>query len=183
MTKPVDNVTLFIATQPFAPSDGERWSSYFEWANIPGLEEIVGLDSMLCPRIVTEFVDEDWEHMVCEDYRLGYFHHLEYLRDRVKDVSRRNILGLYRNPDTHLEMPPGPGFMFCGYDLIEEMTQISAINNCGGFPETFQNCELNQFGLIGNFVRASEVRRLLQINNPQGPHANCELYAIWRLQG
>jgi hypothetical protein len=45
--------------------------------------------------------------------------------------------------------------------LIEESTQISARNNCGGFPDVFANAELNRFGLMRDFQRASEVRRLL----------------------
>ena len=146
------------------------------------LIELVSLDDILCSPIVTEFVDEDWEHNVQENYRLSYFYDLEYLIRRVAGVSRRNILGLYRNPDAPIEAAPaGRDFVFMGYDLIEEMTQISALTNCGGFPETFSNDELNKYGLIFEFARAREVRELLPVHNPDECHANCEMYAIWRL--
>ncbi|MDB6036069.1 MAG: hypothetical protein JWM16_6407 [Verrucomicrobiales bacterium] len=176
-------VPLFIATEAFAHTDGGGWTAYFEWAKIPQLVEVVGLDSILCRRIVTELNDEDWNHIVCEDFRLGYFLHLDYLKRRTQHVARKNILGLYRNPVLHIETPPGPGaFRFLGYDLIEERTQISALTNCGGFPEVFQNDELNRFGLIEDFNRASEVRQRLLESYPEEAHADCELYAVWRLE-
>jgi len=173
---------LFIATERFDPSDGEKWQSFCQWAEIPGLVEVVSLDSLLCPHVVKELRGEDWHHIVCEDFRLDYFYHLDYLKERIQDVSRRNILGLYRNPETDTVHAPAPGdFKFVGYDLIEEQTQISALTNCGGFPDVFSNNELNRFGLIDRFHRARAVRRLLAGRHPEEPHAQCELYAIWRL--
>jgi len=173
---------LFIATERFDPSDGERWQKYCRWAKIPDLVEIVSLDCLLCPRLINEPHGEDWRHVVNEDFRLDYFLHLDYLMQQIEEVVRRNILGVYRNPETHVESPPASGdFRFVGYDCIEEATQISALNDCGGFPDVFANDELNQFGLIQEFDRASEVRRLLAERHPNEHHAQCELYAIWRL--
>jgi hypothetical protein len=127
-------------------------------------------------------LDEDWKHIVCEDFRLDYFYDLEYLLKRVRSTKRRNILGLYRNPDVHISSPPAAlDFSFLGYDLIEEMTQISALTNCSAFPDAFANNELTSHGLITHFCRAEEVRRLLAQLHPKEPHAQCELYAIWRL--
>jgi hypothetical protein len=174
--------TLFIATVRFNPSDGSRWQSYYEWANIPQLAEVVSLDSMLCPRLITEIRDEDWNHIVCANFRTAYFLDLEYLKRKVQGISRRNILGLYRNPDLHVMDPPSPeDFRFVGYDLIEEQTQISALTNCGGSPDVFSNDELNSVGLIEDFHRGHEVQRLLAQQYPEEPHAQCELYAVWRL--
>jgi hypothetical protein len=173
---------LFIATERFDAADGEKWDRYCEWAKIPSLTELVSLDSMMCPHVITDFTDEDWNHIVCEDFRLSYFHHLDYLKLRVQGRSRINILGVYRNPETHITTPPASAsFSFVGYDLIEEMTQISALNNCGGFPDVFRNDELNQFGLLEDFARATEVRRHLRERYPNESHAGCELYALWRL--
>src|SRR5438874_2238777 len=93
---------LFIATQRFDPTDGEKWLGYCEWAKIPGIVEIVGLDTLLCKHLVCEFSDEDWLHNVHEDFRLNYFYDLDYLMRRVRELPRKNILGLYRNPDHHI---------------------------------------------------------------------------------
>jgi hypothetical protein len=173
---------LFIATERFDPSDGEKWQAYCQWAKIPGLVEVVSLDRILCAHLIKEFQEEDWHHIVCEDFRLDYFFHLDYLKQRVQHVPRRNILGLYRSPEVHIAAAPAAGdFGFVGYDLIEEQTQISALTGCGGFPDVFRNDELNRFGLVDGFERACEMRRLLAERHPEEPHAVCEMYAIWRL--
>jgi hypothetical protein len=173
---------LFIATERFDPTDGEAWRNYFEWAKIPALTEVVGLDGSLCNSIAGELQDEDWSHIVNEDFQLRYFYHLDYLLKRTQSIKRRNILGLYRNPEVHIAKAPATGdFKFIGYDLIEEQTHISALTNCGGFPEVFSNEELNSCGLISQFERAREVRKLLAEKHPEEPHAQCELYAVWRL--
>lgn len=169
---------LFIATERFDSFDAEAWQSYFEWAKIPALTEVVSLDISLCPPVVVELS----EHVANEDFRFGYSFHLADLLLRVQSSPRRNILGLYRNPDVHIAKAPAPGaFSFMGYDLIDEQTQISALTNCGGFPDAFDNDELNQCGLIEKFGRAREVRRLLAEKYPEEPHAQCEMYAVWRL--
>jgi hypothetical protein len=173
--------TLFIAVEPFDPSDGERWQNYFQWANISSLNEVISLDSMLCPHIIKQIQDEDWAHIVNADFRLDYFLDLEYLLKKVAQSPRKHILGVYRNPEAHIKRPPAESFHFVGYDLIEETTQVSALTNCGGFPDSFSNEELNKFGLIDNFDRAAEIQRNLKEKNPDEPHADCELYAIWKL--
>ena len=148
MTKP-----LFIATERFDPTDGEKWQKYFEWAKIPALKEVVDLDGCLCPNLLKEIQDEDWDHIVNADFQLRYFYHLDYLLSRVQSIRRRNILGLYRNPETHITQAPAKDFAFIGYDLVDEQTHISALTNCGGFPDSFSNEELNQYGLISQFER------------------------------
>jgi hypothetical protein len=171
---------LFIAVTPFDPSDGEAWRKYCEWAKIPNLTEIISLDSILCHRLINEFQDEDWPHIINENFRLNYFRELAYMLRRVADVPRKRILGVYRNPDFHISQPPADDFVFIGYDLIEETTQISALTNCGGFPDSFSNAELNRYGLIEKFDRAEEIHQSLPKLHPEEPHAHCELYAVWK---
>jgi hypothetical protein len=173
---------IYIATERFDSTDGEKWGKYFEWAKIPNLTEIIGLDSTLCPRLPQETSDEDWAHVVNEEFRTDYFLHLDYLIKRIQTQPRRNILGLYRNPNVHVSESPASGdFIFMGYDLIEEQTQISALTNCGGFPDVFSNGELNNCGLILDFNRAAEVKQLLAEKHPEEPHAQCEMYSVWLL--
>ena len=173
---------VFVAREKFGPWDGEKWEKYIAWAKIPNLTEIVGLDSLLCPRLLNKIEDEDWSHIVNEDFHFSYFGDLDYLLKRVANIPRRNILGLYRNPNAPVQTPPAAGdFVFLGYELIEDQTQISALTNCGGFPESFTNDELNQFGLLKSFARACEIQRHLAKFNPEEHHAQCKRYAIWRL--
>jgi len=172
---------LFIATERFDSSDAARWEAYCKFAKIPALKEVVSLDALLCERLVKEIEDEDWPHIVNENVSLGYFYNIEYLLKRVAQVKRRNVLGLYRNPREHVSTAPAANFVFVGYDLIEEITQISALTNCGGFPDVFSNRELNHYGLLQDFSRTHEVKQQLAKKHPKEPHAQCELYAVWRL--
>jgi hypothetical protein len=174
---------VFIATERFDPSNGEAWRKYFAWAKIPALKEVVSLDMCLCGNLVKKLTDEDWKHIASENcFGSGFFKDLDYLLRRVQNEERRNVLGLYRNPAEHISTAPLNGdFTFVGYDLIEDATQISALTNCGGFPDAFSNEELNGCGLISEFERASEVKRLLLEKHPEDAHADCEMYAIWRL--
>lgn len=167
-------------TQRFGPwSSG--WQRYFEWAEIPQLTELVSLDGMLCPSLIDFETAEDWNHGVQVGERFEYSD-LEYLLKRACACADCNVLAVYRNSPRHIDaLPTSRQFAFAGYDLIEDLTRISALVNCGGFPESFSTSELNHFGLIDSFERASTVRESLARNNPQEAHAQCEVYAIWRL--
>lgn len=66
--------------------------------------------------------------------------------------------------------------------MIDEQTQISALTNCGGFPDVFGNEELNQFGILDDFDRALYVRRSLAERHRGESHTRCEMYALWRLK-
>src|SRR3954468_4987036 len=131
---------LFAANTPFNREDAERWRSYCDWAKITSLKrEVLTLDTILCPQLPRRLIDEDWAHIVNADHRLDHFYDLNYLLGRVRDAPRKNIFGLYRNPVNHISQSPADGFVFVGYDLIEEQTQVSALTNCGGFPDVFSN--------------------------------------------
>ena len=169
----------FTARRKF-DSASEQWESYLEFSKIPGVIEIVGLDSTLCPLILEEFDDEDLEFF-SEDCGCGAFTNLEYLLKRIGGVDRCNVLAVIREPSEHIEHLMEPGFSFAGYELLEELTGVSALSNCGGFPKAFSNDELNELGLIPDFVSAREVQRLLTKKYPTEPHAETTLYAIWRL--
>ena len=172
----------FIATHKFDQSDGERWANYFEWAKIPRLSDLVSLDGSLSGSILPDLTENDWPHIDYDFPTYGFFRELSYLINRTKGISRRNVLGVLKNPDSHIQSPPfTEPFIFAGYDLIEDATSISAMTNCGGFPEVFDSHELNHHGLLDSFQRAAEIQIRLKEQYSEEPHADCELYAIWRL--
>ncbi len=49
----------YVAVEPFDPSFADNWTNYMEWAKLPQLEEVVSLDSSLCPCVIDEFEEED----------------------------------------------------------------------------------------------------------------------------
>ncbi|MCL2462747.1 MAG: hypothetical protein FWF44_08790 [Defluviitaleaceae bacterium] len=92
------------------------------------------------------------------------------------------IIAYYENPNESYESHyPGDGFEFCGYDLCEKMTGISAITNCGGdFEKAIPYNELNQYGLIGTYESVRKSHDALISLYPSDNHANCEIYELWR---
>jgi hypothetical protein len=127
---------LYIVTERF-PSEGNRqaWSDYLRWSGLK-LTELVSLDSMLCPSVLSEITEGDWDHIVNQDNMLKYFTELDYLVSRVGHLRGRNLLGVYRNPGTHPMAPVASKFKFVfeGYDLVEVDGGPSALTNCRGFP-------------------------------------------------
>lgn len=76
------------------------------------------------------------------------------------------------------------GYVFCGFDLSDFL--VSAILNCGSFTagdyfsKAFDHRELNGFGLIPDYRSAVKIRQKLKDEYPDGDHAYCAVFAIWR---
>jgi hypothetical protein len=54
------------------------------------------------------------------------------------------------------------------------------LTNCGGFDETFSPSDLNDMGLIDDFVKACDIKKRLLENHPNENHADTNVIAIWR---
>jgi hypothetical protein len=173
--------TMFVAKRRFGPSAGESWGRYVAWSGLSQLREVVSLDEMLCPVVPKELTAEDWEYNVHADYRTSYFRSLEYLQRRVSGEPNLNILAVLQSPSARdLESATLPGFRLVGFDLLDVRGDVSALTNCGGFDEVFGKEEISALGLLQSLVRAEEVRRGLRTAYPFEPHAECDVWAIWR---
>ena len=173
----------YIAVESFSPSWGDNWTKYIHFSGLIQLEEVVSLDASLCPCVIKELEDEDWNHNVQEDYVTAFFRDLEYLLRRVPKINPVNILAAVRNPAEECRTAfPNPRFEFKGYDLVEEGVGMSALTNCGGFPLAFRNEELSSAGLIAVLPRALEVQKSLRKHYPDDPHADCDIWALWKMR-
>lgn len=150
-----------------------------EFSQIPALREVVGLDCSLCPPVLDNFIEEDFEFF-SEEFGCGTFNDLEHLIGRLEGLEPCNVLAIIRDPSEHIGRIMEPGFCFAGYELLDDDSGISALTNCGGFPAAFSNEELNEVGLISDFQRAREVQCALGEYYPHEPHAQTTVYAIWR---
>lgn len=175
------NELWFVAVAKFGSSH-EGWKKFIEWSKLSQLREVIGLDCSLCPAMIKEASEEDWNHIVTEVFIGFYFRDREYLTNRTKNKINKNLLAVVLEPDSDDQARKIRGGHFLGYELIERESGISALTNCSGFPESFENQELNEFGLIPEYLRAKQVQTALLINNPDEPHANTELWAIWKLE-
>jgi len=178
----VNRPILYVARRSFGPHS-ENWSGYLDFSRLSLLREVITLDTMLCPSIVTELSDADWQHNVVVDYRGDYFTDFDYLVRRVRSVDHCNLLAVVKRPaEGQVVQPPRAGFVFRGFDLIEAETGISALTNCGGFDRAFTNDELKEVGLLTNLERATDVQKTLRAEYPDEHHARCDVWAIWRFE-
>jgi hypothetical protein len=172
-------IPWFIATQQFTPED-KSWKKYVEWSGLTQLKELISLDSALCPTILPKTKAEYWPHIVNEDFVLNFFLDFDFLIEQIKHIENKNVLCVFRNPRQIPAAPSAANFEFVGCDLLEVNGGVSALTNCGGFPDVFANAELSEVGLLKDFDRANEVNALLRSLHPNDPHANCDLWAIFR---
>ena len=116
-------------------------------------------------------IDAVGENITCEEQ--------ETINDQIVTSGCRSAVSAgYKSSswDNSIDMA------FLGYDLIDSVSGISALTNCGGFSESFDNQELNRYGLISEYPRAKQIQTALLINNPDEPHADTEFWAIWKLE-
>lgn len=170
----------FIATGKFDPSDA-GWRKYIAWSGLEQLDEVVSLDSSLCPTVLPDIKPEYWHHIVNEDFMLHFFTDLDYLRGEIAAISRKNLLCVFRNPVAQPSAAQVPeGFEFIGYDLLEKDSGISALTNCRGFPKAFSKNELSEKGLLMEYERSRTVQEALIREYANEPHADCQLWSIFR---
>lgn len=171
---------IYSARERYGPNDGDGWEQYVEWSKLSHLDEVVTLDDMLCPLVVT-FNDDLWDVVVNDDYMLDFFVDLDALLSRVPEGEAVNILGVIRSPDRDVSDLTYSGFRFIGYDLMDKMVGNSALTNCGGFDDVFAGSELNSVGLLCSFDRAAEIQFELKRLHPEERHADCDVWAVFRM--
>lgn len=173
-------VPFFIATETFTPSGGDSWDEYIAWSGLIQLREVVSLDRMLCPPLL-RLQDDYWPYIVNLDFKSPFFVDFRFLMAQVANVPDKNVLCVFRNPSERPEPLAFAKFEFLGYDLIDVEGQISALTNCGGFPDVSSNAELSSVGLITGLERAVGVRDRLRSLYPDEHHANCDVWAVFRM--
>jgi hypothetical protein len=170
----------YIALETFSKKH-KAWNKYVEWSRLHHLKEIISLDIALCSSVLKDLQENDYMHIVHSDHRYIVFDDYVWLNERTRVFDDKQLLAIYHEPDFECkEMDLECQFEFCGYDLVEDATGISALVNCGGFEEAFSPNDLSEVGLISSYEKAREVQTLLTENYPDENHAYCDLWAIWR---
>ena len=161
----------------------DPWNGYLAWSQLFPLEEVVGLDTCLCPTVLDGDLDEDEPHLAFPWHLRACFDDLSYALRRAKgfDEKRHQVLAVARELSAvEVAECELPGFRFLGFDLIEEPTEISALTNCGGFEGALSATDLSPFGLVPTAARAYTIRRRLAELFPDEDHACCAVWALWR---
>lgn len=172
----------FIATETFTSRVGEAWIKYVSWSGLGQLDEVVSLDSTLCPTVLPDIKNTYWPYIVNEDCMLHVFTDLDFLLKEIEGIRERNLLCVYRNPPrSPLPFRGAVDFEFLGYDLVDKEGGVSVLTNCGGFPDVFGNSELSSKGLLSSHARALQVQSELPKKHLEEPHAYCHVWAIFRV--
>lgn len=172
----------YTAVHRFDPEcAGQRWRDYVEWSGLEQLEEVVSLDQLLCPTFFHTLTDEDWNYNVQADFKLHFFDDLDYVLRKAAGKPCQQVLAVWQSPSAaELEAFCDPCWQFCGFDLLDQYCDVSALVNCGGFERSFSNQELNLRGLLGDYQRALEVQACLAAEYPEETHAHCDVWALYR---
>jgi hypothetical protein len=153
--------------------------NYVKWSGLHQLEELISLDTTLCPTLLPDIKAEYWPHIVNEDYHLHFFTDLAFLRRQVSQIDGGRILCVYRNPERPPVLPDElRSFTLIGYDLVDEKGDVSALSNCGGWPGVLDNPEISSKGLIESHARAVQLREVLAAQYSEEQHAKCNVFAI-----
>jgi hypothetical protein len=174
----------YTAIETLDPSWGETWTNYVGCSGLDHLKEVVSLDCLLCPSIIEGalLTEEDWNYIVLEEVVGTFFCDVDYLLSRIRAESQQQVIAVLREPtESDVLSYSDDRFQFKGYDLVEDQTGISALTNCGGFDLAFSNDDLSECGLVSEHERAYRIRDLLRKHYPDEPHANCAVWAIWKM--
>jgi hypothetical protein len=172
---------MFAAHRRFDLSSGEAWTSFIEWSGFRHISEVVSTDEMLCPNLIDQLIDADWDHNFHEEHKILLFRDLGYLKRRVNfDPTRHNLLKLVERPSEPAITEQG--FEFCGYDIMDSFDSVSVLTNCGGFPDIFSVTEVNRFALLDDFERAWQITNAIRAAEPEDPHcSDCRVWAFFRV--
>jgi hypothetical protein len=172
----------YAALETFDPSWGETWMNYIKCSGLDHLNEVVSLDQMLCPSVIQDLTDEDWNHISSEPW-FGLFQDLDYLLGRVEAEDRYQIIEVLREPSqSDILGFTDERFKFKGYDLVEQQAGNSALTNCFGFDLACSADDLSECGLVSDHAKAYQIRDLLKQHYPDEHHADCTVWAIWRMR-
>lgn len=171
---------LYTIRERFTPAAADAWDSYLSFSNFKHITELVTLDSILCPDIVEDLCDEDWNHNVHEDFRTFLFRDGDYLLARQPlDSSRHQVLAVWERPSGTESIPKG--YLRCGFDIMDSCFGNSTLTNCGPIPEAFDPLMVNEFGLLSDCEVAKEVCSKMRQLQPDDPHlGDCEVWLIAR---
>ncbi len=101
--------------------------------------------------------------------------------DSPLSPDTQQIIAVILRPNLEpIEYMETRGFTFCGYDLVEEETLISAITDYGGGFDSIPYEKLTEYGLLPTYQDAVLAQLALVEEEPDEPHAYCIICEVWR---
>jgi hypothetical protein len=171
---------LYTLRERLTSAMKESFDSCKLFSGFAHITELVTLDSMMCPDIITELTAEDWDHNVHDDCRINLFRDAEYsLTRQPLDASRHQLIAALENPNAIDPVPTG--FVLCGHDIMDSYFGNSTLTNRGPITEAFSPSDVNQYGLIDDRDQAFSIRDTMRKLQPDDPHLGaCEVWLLAR---
>jgi len=169
---------LYTARERFTPTNSDRWAEYVTWIGFHHIEELATLDDMLCRDLIDELLDADWSHNVQADFRATWFRDVDYLRQRCPwRIGCDQIIAMVEQPNA--EIPPPPGFIACGFEILDGFDSVSVLTNCGQFPGIIDPASVNRWGLLPNLPTANSIAETVRTEFREEPH--CSECRVWQI--
>lgn len=166
-------IMLFTIIESFSPQDGDRWKSYCEWRGL-NFEAFESIDGILRTNLFTPGTDEDWQHIVNQNFMLHLFTNFDYALKKHKEIGKGDLVGL------RFEGHDESDSRFLGYDLIDKYCDVSLLTNWGNDVEII-NRSLTPFALISNRKIIEDVQaELFRTNGNDGHVEWCRIVSIYR---
>ena len=109
---------------------------------------------------------------------------LDYLLRRAEMTPQVQVLAaVVVPPDDLHDVWNDSRFNFMGFEILDVHGDISALTNCGGFPDAFNNAELGAFGLLDSLERARDIKGVLEERYKGHGHEVCDVWGVWRMDG
>lgn len=171
---------IYTARKRFTPQVGDGWADYIKWIGFAKVKEMVTIDYMLCPNLITVLTDADWSHNVHVGHRTSWFHDLTYTRQRCDwRPGHDQIIAMLDSPEVEHTAPTG--FAPCGFDIVDGFDAISVLSNCGRLPGIVDPLAVNAYGLLTDLATATTIAEVIRETFPDDPHCNdCNVWQIAR---
>ena len=114
------------------------------------------------------------------DCCLFEMYEIESLDSPLHSDTQQIIAVIFRPETEPAEYLEYKGFTFCGYDLVDVSTSISAVTDCGAAFAVIPYEKLNAYGLLPTYKDAVLTQLALVEEYPDEPHSHCVICEIWR---
>ena len=166
---------LYTIVESFSPEDGEKWDSYCKWRG-KNFERFDSIDGMLRPPLFEKPEENDWEHIVNEDFMLHLITNRAHADKKKKEIEKGILLEL--RLDNHSQDDE----RFLGFDIIDGYFDISLLTNFGNDIE-YVNEMIERNGLVSDFQTAKGIYTKLKEEFGDDAHVeDCRIISIYKMK-
>lgn len=164
---------LFTIVEPFSPADGEKWTNYCDWRGIQ-FERFDSIDGILRPNLFESPEDDDWNHIVNENFMLHLITDLQHAERKLKEIGKGELVALrFEDHDTS-------DAEFLGFDIIDGYCDVSLLTNWGNDLD-FINHSLATNALVPDMKTVQLIHGRLRDEFGEDGHVEgCRIISVYK---